>query len=364
MSAFRLHINHSTFSKADILHWNGQHTDAYTSDVLMICKQWLHGKQNFELKTSGSTGTPKTISIQRSQIEASAQATLDFFNLKAGNKVVCPLNIHVIGGQMMLYRSLIGELELYVIPADRTLSQLDTSLVYDFMPISAVQLFEVLNNNPEKIQTLNRLQHLLIGGSSISEALQSLISRKLTCHVWQSYGMTETVSHIAMRSLHPCIEDTYTILKGIETALDERSCLKIKGAVSNDTWIQTNDQVEKTDHNHFTFLGRTDFAVNSGGIKIQVEPIEKIIETLFAELNLHASFFIGGTADDALGEKLVLMIDTAFISEEEKTHLINALKELLPKYHVPKEIHTVQFDYTASGKINRKDTLKKILLQR
>jgi O-succinylbenzoic acid--CoA ligase len=364
MSAFRLHINHSTFSKADILHWNGQHTNTYTSDVLMLCKQWLDEKQNFELKTSGSTGTPKTISIQRSQIEASAQATLDFFNLKADNKVVCPLNIHVIGGQMMLYRSLIGELELYVIPADRSLSQLDTSVIYDFMPISAIQLFDVLSNAPEKVLALNSLQHLLIGGSNISEALQDLITTKLTCHVWQSYGMTETVSHIAMRSLHPGIEPAYTILNGIETALDERSCLKIKGAITNNIWIQTNDQVKKTDHTHFTFLGRTDFAVNSGGIKIQVEPIEKIIETLFTERNIKAPFFIGGIADDSLGEKLVLIVDTAFISEEEKYHLMQQLKEQLPKYHVPKEVHTATFEYTASGKINRKDTIRKILQKR
>ncbi|HSY60356.1 MAG TPA: hypothetical protein VK796_00715, partial [Cytophaga sp.] len=181
----------------------------------------------------------------------------------------------------------------------------------------------------------------------------------LNCNVWQSYGMTETVSHIAMRNIHPITADAYTLLEHIEAKVDERSCLKIKGPVTRHEWLQTNDCVDLLDDAHFIFLGRTDFTVNSGGIKIQVEPIEKIIDTLFSELNIHASFFVGGVADDALGERLILAVDTPVIDTEKQEFIIKKLNELLPKYHIPKEIRPMVFEYTPSGKINRKKTLKK-----
>jgi len=360
MTTFCLHISNETFTIEDIRLWNGKHANPYTAQTLAYSKQWIEGKEQFELKTSGSTGTPKTIYILRSQIEASTISTLHFFNLKEGAAVSCPLSIHVIGGQMMLYRSIIGGLNLYVIPPTKNLETLDLTVNYNFMPIAALQLFEVLTNQPEKIPTLNKLTHLLIGGSSLTDALLKRIRSTLTSQVWQSYGMTETVSHIAMRSIHPVTTDAYTLLEYIEAKVDERSCLKIKGAVTNNKWLQTNDSVELLDNTHFTFQGRADFSVNSGGIKIQVEPIEKIIDDLFAELNIQVPFFVGGIADDALGEKLVLVVDTFEIDSEKTNLILSKLTESLPKYHVPKKIQTIVFEYTPSGKIDRKKTLEKI----
>ncbi|WP_018343911.1 AMP-binding protein [Cytophaga aurantiaca] len=360
MPAFRLHILNERFTTEEILLWNGIHANSYTAETLTYCKLWLEGKQEFELKTSGSTGTPKIIHIQRSQIEASATATLHFFNLQPGDAVCCPLSIHVIGGQMMLYRSMIGGLDLYVIPPSKQLDDLDTTIDYAFMPIAALQLFEVLTHQPEKIAVLNKLKHLLIGGSTITDALFKQIQHSLSCAVWQSYGMTETVSHIALRSIHPVTAESYTLLEHIEAGIDERSCLKIKAAVSNNEWIQTNDCVELLDDRHFIFQGRMDFTVNSGGVKIQVEPIEKIIDVLFSELDIHAAFFVGGVADNALGDRLILAVDRIAIDSAQHDYLFKKLSEVLPRYHVPKDIHTIVFEYTPSGKIDRKKSLQKI----
>jgi O-succinylbenzoic acid--CoA ligase len=358
MSAFCLHIFNERFMSEDIRAWNGEHADRYTAETLNYCKLWLEGKEHFELKTSGSTGVPKDIYIHRSQIETSALATIRFFDLQKGDAVCCPLSIHVIGGQMMLYRSIVGELNLHVIPPTKNMEALDTAIDYVFMPVAALQLFEVLNKHPEKISALNKLKHLLIGGSTLTDALLIRIRKKLTCKVWQSYGMTETVSHVALRSIYPETSDSYTLLPDIEAATDERSCLKIKGAVTNNEWIQTNDCVKLLDETHFIFLGRTDFTVNSGGIKIQVEPIEKIIDALFPELHIQAAFFVGGIADNALGEKLILAVDSVVIDDEKQQVIFKKLEESLPRYHVPKEIRTLTFKYTSSGKIDRKNTLK------
>jgi O-succinylbenzoic acid--CoA ligase len=359
--AFQLHISNACYRSEDIRAWNEIHSDPYVYDVLMYCKKWIIGQEVFNLNTSGSTGQPKTIQIHRDQIEASAKASLDFFKLTSGDVVCCPISIHVIGGQMMLYRSIIGGLQLHIIHPSKTLVQLNTSIQYAFMPITALQLFELIyENNPNKIKTINNLRHLLIGGSSVGDALLTRIKTTLQCNVWHSFGMTETVSHIAMKQLHPISEEAYTTLDGIEIDIDTRSCLKIKGAITQSVWIQTNDCIDLIDEKHFTFLGRADFTVNSGGIKIQVEPIEKIIGQLFEELNISIPFFLAGMKDAALGEKLILLMDGDEMDSTKQESILQRLNTMLPKYHAPKSIYVVAFEYTTSGKINRTETCKKI----
>ncbi|MBC7450106.1 MAG: AMP-binding protein [Cytophagales bacterium] len=361
MSLFSLLINNVRYTSSDILLWNGLYEDHYTKEVLRLCKQWLSEEETFIMQTSGSTGAPKRIEIKRSQIEASALASLIFFQLKQGDNVLCPLNIEVVGGKMMLFRSMIGGLQLQVIQPDRALTDMPDHSTYDFMPVTAIQLYEVLKYHPDKVRVLNKLKHLLIGGGAVQKELMELIHEKLSCTVWQSYGMTETVSHIAIRSLHPKEEDVYTVLPNILIDIDERACLKIKGTVTNNDWVQTNDRVELLDETHFMFIGRADFVINSGGIKIQVEELEKNIEDIFIEHNIQIPFFIGGINDIEYGEKVVLILNNGTFTPKETTDLLAILKERLPKYHAPKSIFFSTFSYTSSGKIDRKKTIGSIV---
>lgn len=363
MSTFRLHTPNASYTLSDLLQTSDekfQH-DFLAVEIAIHIREWMSGKTTFDLQTSGSTGPPKNITVDRSQIEASAISTLAFFNLVPGSVVVCPLNLAVIGGKMMVYRSLIGSLQLHIIPADKMLSQLNMQETYDFMPISAIQLYEILQHDAEKTNFLNSIKNILIGGSSISEQLLKSIHEKLNCTVWHSYGMTETVSHVAMRQVHPLEEECYTLLDTIEAKVDERSCLAIKGGVTNNLWLQTNDVVECINNRQFYFKGRSDFTINSGGIKVQVETIEKNIDKVFTELNILIPFFIAGIPDAALGEKIVLVLESLYFSNESTSKMQTAFKERLPKYHVPKEILSATFIYTPSGKINRIETLKKIV---
>ena len=361
MSAFYLHTPVASYSLQSLLDWNAyaSSTDTLAAEVAALVKNWQSGNEWFNFKTSGSTGQPKNIAIHRSQIEASAAATLQFFQLQTGDAVLCPLSLSVIGGQMMVYRSLIGGLELYVIPADKTLSRMNTNVSYAFMPIAAVQLFEILKHDHVKTAFINQIKNILIGGSSITAELQQEIHDKLRCTVWHSYGMTETVSHIAMKQVHPIEEQAYTVLDSIEIRVNEQQCLSIKGTVTQNNWLQTNDLVEQINDRQFNFIGRADFTINSGGVKIQAEPVEKVIETIFHQVQLSAPFFIAGMADESLGEKVVLFIESASLTETVKTKLLATLKEQLPKYHAPKEIRATAFVYTSSDKINRKETIKK-----
>jgi len=357
---FKLHLHSSEYTAADILNWNGEHKDPFFKNILQVSKDWLSGATELIVQTSGSTGTPKQISISREQIIASARKSLSFFELNPGDTVICPLSIDVIGGKMMLYRSIIGDLQLHIIHPDRALKEMPAEVLFDFMPITALQLFDVLKHHTEKIVTLNKLRHLLIGGGTVSSELMHLIQTKLNCKVWQSYGMTETISHIALRALHPIEETSYTILNNIDIDTDERSCLKIKGDVTKQQWVQTNDIVDILDSKHFAFSGRADFVINSGGIKIQVEPLERLIEQMLKRHNILNHFFIYGMPDQVYGEKVVLILDGATLTNESKNHLLEELKKELPKHHAPKEIYTLPFVYTASGKINRKETVKSV----
>jgi O-succinylbenzoic acid--CoA ligase len=358
---FRLRLHSSEYTIADILSWDGEHENPPFKNILQLSKEWLTGATEFSTQTSGSTGTPQQISLSREQIIASASKSLLFFELKPGDAVICPLSIDVIGGKMMLYRSIIGDLQLQVIHPDRALKEMPSEAVFEFMPITALQLFEVLKHHPEKINTLNKLRHLLIGGGTVSSELMHLIQAKLSCKVWQSYGMTETVSHIALRALHPIEETSYTILNNIDIDTDERGCLKIKGDVTNQQWVQTNDIVDILDSNHFVFSGRADFVINSGGIKIQVEPLEELIEQILKHLDIHTHFFIRGIHNPEYGEKVVLMLEGITLTDKNKNHLLQELKKELPKHHAPKDVFTLpSFVYTPSGKINRKETVKSV----
>jgi len=364
MSLFTLLLGNSQYTEEDILNWNGEHSDLYFRDVLSLSKEWLVGKDSFSIQSSGSTGTPKRIEISRDQIVASAEKSLSFFDLKPGNSVLCPLNIHVVGGKMMLFRSIIGGLKVYVIHPDRELKEMDPARTYDFIPITALQLSDVLMLHPEKIIALNRLKHLLIGGGSISHELIKEIQAKLNCTVWQSYGMTETVSHIGMRCLHPVEEDSYTVLKNILINTDERNCLKIKGDITNNEWIQTNDIVEIQNDKHFRFIGRADFVINSGGIKIQTEILEQQIQEICINNHMLATFFVCGIPDQLYGEKVMLVMETHALNVDEKNYVLNVLKKHLPKHHAPKDILCTSFIYTESGKINRQATIEMFKLNK
>ena len=106
-------------------------------------------------------------------------------------------------------------------------------------------------------------------------------------------------------------------------------------------------------------IGRFDNIINSGGVKIQLEKVEKIVENHIQ----NSRFFAFGINDLALGQKLVLVIEADFFSEKNKVELLQKLKENLSKYEIPKQIFTVEkFSETPTDKIDKKTTIKRLNL--
>lgn len=326
----------------------------YDQKVFAFCEKWIAGQQEFILKTSGSTGEPKPIKLTRFQMEASAKLTGKTFNLQQGDRALVCLNVDYIAGIMMLVRGMVLGLELTIIePIRNPLENLE-SQDFDFAAFVPLQLQKIFENKSQA-KILNKMKAIIIGGAAVNEVLEKEI-QQLKVPVYSTYGMTETVSHIAIRRLNGINRsDNFKVLEGVKVGIDYRNCLNIISESSNNELVQTNDIVEIINENEFKLIGRFDNIINSGGVKIQLEKVEKMVEKYITK----DRFFAFGVDDLMLGQKLVLIIETNFLTNEFKQKIVGYLKQKLPKFEIPKEIFTINsFIETQTGKIDKKATLK------
>lgn len=310
---------------------------------------WLNNKQFFSQKSSGSTGKPTVHKIHRDQVEASAKRTTNTLEIPTSASALVCINMDYIGGKMMLARGLMYHWQLYITaPSSEPFDELPPDLNFYFGAMVPIQV-ERLLSAPGGINDLNRIKKLIVGGAAISPGLEEQL-QALNCEVYSTYGMTETVSHVALRKINgPDRSPYFTLLPGIESELDDRGCLRLKADVTGNQWLQTNDLVEFVSSREFRLLGRADHVINSGGLKIQVEQLEEAISA--TDILAGTPFAIGSAPDVSLGEKIVLLVEKEDI---DKGQILTSLKTLLPEYHTPKEIITVQqLPLTPSGKLDR-----------
>ena len=299
---------------------------------------WFDSKPYIEMTTSGTTGTPKMIQVDKQAMVNSALATGDFFDLSAGNKVLHCLPAKYIAGKMMFVRGFVLGLDMdFVAPSSTPLHNCDEC--YDFAAMVPLQAESSLDK-------LKQVKKLIIGGVKINGKLEEELL-KLPTKVYETYGMTETITHIAAKEVG---ESAFTVLPHVTISYDENNCLVIHAPRISGEVIVTNDLVELVNENQFRFLGRFDNIINSGGIKLLPEQIEEKLAT-----KIDARFFVAGIPDEKLGEKLILIV------EGENQAIDRSIFKKLGKYEVPKEIYFVpQFQETGSGKIMRKEIIKEI----
>lgn len=337
----------------------------YEADTLAFCNAWLSDQPAFTLHTSGSTGTPKPIQLTRAQMRASAQLTGKTLDLKAGDAALVCLNVHYVAGVMMLVRGLELGLPMTILePSGNPLAVFNSTTSFAFTAFVPLQLQTILeHNDPEQLAILNKMKATLVGGAATSPALEEAL-QIITSPVYATYGMTETVSHIALRRLNgPEATDVFTALDGVELGTDERGCLHIKSAATNFDRIQTNDIVELTDQTHFRLLGRADRTINSGGVKVQPEQVELAIQGVMAQFTEFEGpatrrFFVTGLPDERLGQRIVVVVENAAFQPQLWTLAQNIVREKLGLYSVPKDVVVVeQFAETPTGKIDQKATI-------
>lgn len=317
----------------------------WEKSIFHFINEWLDGADHLHIKTSGSTGKPKKIQIEKDRMIASAKATNTFFGLDKSKRALLCLSSDFIAGKMMLVRAFVGGFDLhYTEPKSDALLKMNGD--FDFAAVVPLQLEAVLKS--EQIQNLSRIKKMIVGGATVRQDLiQSL--EQVETKVWATYGMTETITHIALQGLNGNYKTHYFQgLPNVSFQLDERSCLRIDApTVSLDT-IQTNDRVELLNTHQFRFLGRVDFVINSGGIKLSPEILEQKLE-----LHLHVNFTFSSKKDDILGERLVLVVE-AKKTESLHKEIHSIAKKVLDRFEQPKEIVFIQeLPKTRNGKLDR-----------
>lgn len=329
----------------------------FAKPAILFCMEWLSGKESFAQYTSGSTGKPKRIEISRAQMEASAKATQDFFSTDENTNLLCCLDPNFIAGKMMLVRAMVWNAHIVLIePKSNPLVEI--SEIPDFIAMVPLQV-ETCIQDQKTLEKLKKINYLIVGGASISSGLKNqLIANNI--HAFQTYGMTETVSHVALAKVEMS-ELIYRMLPNVEFGVDERKALWVKSASSNNQLVQTNDQVELIDQNSFRWLGRVDFVINSGGVKLHPEFLETKAERAIQKLYPNSPFFFFGMKDDKLGERLCLAIESTETNPELSAKLKEALSEVMDKYEVPKNIYFLhEFYRTRTGKLNRPKTIERL----
>lgn len=298
--------------------------------------EWFDDKDFIALMTSGTTGKPKQIYLKKEAMVNSALATAEFFALDEGCKALHCLPTQYIAGKMMLVRAIICGWQLDLVkPDSHPLDGNDKK--YDFAAMVPLQV-------ENSIDQLYRVKKTIIGGAKLNPILAEKL-KALPVSLYETYGMTETVTHIAAKKVQ---EQAFSVLPGIIITTDDRNCLLIEAPRVSEEKIVTNDVVEIVDGTQFIWLGRYDNVINSGGVKLFPERIE---EKLSGKISNR--FFVIGTPDASLGEKLVLVIEAApFVISPD-------VFDGLDKFEKPKEIVFVpKFSETATGKIKRLDSIK------
>jgi O-succinylbenzoic acid--CoA ligase len=311
----------------------------------------------FEVKTSGSTGTPKVISHSRESMRASADKTCDFFELKEGDTALLSLPATHIGGKMMIARSLVRKLQLICVePKSDPIAALDFAGEIDFASFTPMQMSMILDH-PASVAALPQIKKIILGGGEVSYALREKL-QAITPEVYETYGMTETISHIALKKINGLDRsDYFTLLDGVSIWQDARGCLVISAPHVSAGDIVTNDIVSIIDAGKFQWLGRYDNIINTGGIKVSAEEIERKLQPYISE-----PFFITGLPDDVLGQQVTLVIESIESAEMISEKYADVLSNSLGKYEKPKKIIVAEkFCYTENRKVNKSATVREYL---
>ncbi|SDB40816.1 O-succinylbenzoic acid--CoA ligase [Flavobacteriaceae bacterium MAR_2010_188] len=316
--------------------------DPYEKSIGDFLLDWMDSNETIKLYTSGSTGPKKAIQISKLSMVNSAIATGDHFKITPGDTALLCLPVDYIAGKMMLVRAMILGLEIEIIEPE-ALVVFDYEKKYDFCAMVPLQL----RKSQDRIQNIKTL---IVGGASITSDVKKAVQNLETC-IFETYGMTETVSHIAVKQINGEAKSKYfTLLPGITISQDDRNCLVIDAPDLRDEKIITNDIVEIHSPTEFQIVGRFDNMINSGGVNLFPEQIESKLQK-----RIDQRFIISSLEDEELGDKLILVV------EGKPGCIDESVFEKLSKFETPREIFYVdKFVETKSRKIQRAQTLAKI----
>ena len=312
-------------------------------DLYLFLNEWFDASPIITVHTSGSTGVPKELVVRKDRMMQSARLTCEFLNLQAGDTALLCMNLRYIGAMMMVVRSLVAGLNLVVRPASgHPLSDVEVPL--KFAAMVPLQVYNTIRVPAER----KRLEHtdiLIIGGGAVDDSLEAEL-KTIPIAAYSTYGMTETLSHIALRRLNgEAASKCYYPFPSVELSLSAENTLIVKAPLICDDVLQTNDIACLCSDGGFTIAGRKDNVINSGGIKIQAEEMENRLQPF-----IPVPFAVTAVPDPRLGQALTLLI----AGKPDIKELENKLQAVLETYYRPKHIFITELiPQTENGKIDR-----------
>lgn len=304
-------------------------------------EQWRDSSEFVEVTTSGSTGKPKRMLVEKSRMVASARTTCSFLGLRKGDTALLCMSADFIAGKMMIVRSEVCGLSLDCIePSGHPMAAVEDGNVYDFAAMVPMQVINSLND-PDERRRLKAVRNLIIGGGPVDDDLATRLATFPNA-VYSTYGMTETLSHIALRRLNgPEADGWYTPFDAVSVSITSEGCLSIDAPDICASRMVTNDIAEiAPDGRRFRIIGRRDNVICSGGLKIQIEEVEARLRG-----QIPGDFMITKIPDHKFGEICVMLHNSDDI--EAVSHACSAL----PRYSRPKlYLHTATLPLTPTGK--------------
>lgn len=311
----------------------------------MFAEEWSNGEEFVEVQTSGSTGVPKVMRVKKVRMEASARMTIGFLGLGRGDNALLCLPDKYIAGKMMIVRSIVGGLNLVSVePCGNPLKGLDKNLHIHFAAFTPMQVYNMLLDEDTR-ERFEAIDKIIIGGGAIPAAMAEEL-RGMKNEIWSTYGMTETLSHIAMRRLSgESASQWYQPLEGVKVWTNEDQCLVIEALHVAEEVLVTNDIADIREDGKFKILGRKDNVVCSGGVKLQIEQMEANIG-----MKYEGEFALSWVSDDKLGQALVL----AYTKEGDEETIKKICDETLDKIQRPKQYVKIDaIPHTETNKIAR-----------
>lgn len=327
-------------------------TEPWEKEIFKFIFDWISDSDYIIVPTSGSTGEPKKISLKKEAMVASATSTLNALDISPGNYIWLCLPAKYIAGMMVIVRAFVGKLNLiYSEPSNKPL--LENFDIVDLVSMVPSQVATLMESKGG-ITLLEGIGKIIIGGSGLTSNLENTLAGNTRINAWNSYGMTETISHIALRKIGGDKQlGDFTPLPGTNVSLNHNNQLIISSHKIGVMNLLTNDIATIYDDGSFTILGRKDDIIISGGLKINPFSIEKKIQEFIVN-----EIAIIGFPDKILGNKLVLFIEGKDLNITVND-IKNKVKGTLTKYQIPKEIISIErFPRTETGKVIRSELIK------
>jgi O-succinylbenzoic acid--CoA ligase len=322
----------------------------YINQIKLFINEWFNENDYIISKTSGSTGFPKEIKLKKTSLRYSARMTGNYFKFKETDNLLLSLPIFGIGGKMIIIRAIEFNTNLIVTAPQKNPLRLVQHLkikIASFVPYQINKIIE------EDKSLFDNIENILIGGAPINQTIKNKL-RSIKSDCFETFGMTETYSHIALKNIKK--ENYFTVFDSIK--IDSfNNCLCIIAPSLCIDGLLTNDIIELKNEKQFRWIGRSDNVINSGGVKLHPEEIEKKLESV-----IDCPFFISKEVNSEFGEIVILIIES---NKPIELDIIKKLKQILSSFEMPKKNYFIEnFIYTNTQKINRLETMKKLNIER